>query len=166
MKILEKIQLRHWMQLPYAVCIQNKPCQNLWICSKFKFNSKWQRGGRWTTQLVSHWGLKCGAQSGGWNTQILYHCPLEAQDYWTIFGKCVWVCVYVSVWVGVCMRALGGVGGSNRIKGRNDDLVIRVLDPQSRDLRFKTTGWLPGRLSLSFFQGQLNEYHDVLGALW
>ena len=38
------------------------------------------------------------------------------------------------------MRALGGVGGSNTVKGRNDDLVIRVLDPQSRDLRFKTTG--------------------------
>ena len=52
----------------------------------------------------------------------------------------MWVCVYVSVWVGVCMRALGGVGGSNTVKGRNDDLVIRVLDLQSRDLRFKTTG--------------------------
>ena len=72
--------------------------------------------------------------------QILYHCPLEVQDYWTIFGKCVWVYVYMSVWVGVCMRALGGDGGSNRTKGRNDDLVIRVLDPQSRDLKFKTAG--------------------------
>ena len=50
------------------------------------------------------------------------------------------MCVYVSVGVGVYMRALGGDGESNRIKRRNDDLVIRVLDPQSRDLRFKTTG--------------------------
>ena len=63
--------------------------------------------------------------------------PRLLDYFWKV---CVGVCVYVSVWVGVCMRALGGVGGSNRIKGRNDDLVIRVLDPQSRDLRFKTTG--------------------------
>ena len=33
-------------------------------------------------------------------------------------------------------------------------LVAKVLDSQSRDPVFKTTGWLQGRLSLSSFQGR------------
>ena len=57
-------------------------------------------------------------------------------------GVCV--CMCLAVWVSMCMRALdkGGGGGDNRTKGRDDDLVIRVLDFQSRCLRFKTTDWL------------------------
>ena len=38
-------------------------------------------------------------------------------------------------------------------------LMVRVLDSQPRGPRLKTTGWL----SLSSFQGQLNEHQDPLG---
>ena len=37
----------------------------------------------------------------------------------------------------------GGAGGGNRNKGRDDNLVIRVLDSQSRYLGFKTTDLTP-----------------------
>ena len=37
-------------------------------------------------------------------------------------------------------------------------IVVKVLGSQSRDPRFKTAGWLQGP-----FQGQLNEYQEVLG---
>ena len=33
-------------------------------------------------------------------------------------------------------------------------LVVKLLDSQSRGPMFKTTGWLQGRLSLSFFRGR------------
>ena len=36
------------------------------------------------------------------------------------------------------------------------------LDSQSRGFRFKTTTWLQGQLSLSSFQGQSNEYQELL----
>ena len=35
----------------------------------------------------------------------------------------------------------------------SDGLVVKSLDSQSRGPVFKTTGWLQGRLSLSFFRG-------------
>ena len=41
-----------------------------------------------------------------------------------------------------CLKGGGGAGGGNIKKGRDDDLVTRVLDSQSRCLRFKTTDWL------------------------
>ena len=31
---------------------------------------------------------------------------------------------------------------------------------------FKTAGWIQGQLSLSSFQGQLNEYQAMLGTEW
>ena len=42
-------------------------------------------------------------------------------------------------------------------------LEVKVLDSQSRDPMFKTTGWLQGQLSLLSFQGRSNEYQEYLG---
>ena len=39
---------------------------------------------------------------------------------------------------------------------RNLTLMIRALDSLPRLPRFKTTGWLQGRLYISFFRGQSN----------
>ena len=57
------------------------------------------------------------------------------------------MCLFV--WAGTCMRALcvsgrgqGEGGAGNRKKGGYDDLVVRVLDSQSRCLGFKTADWL------------------------
>ena len=46
------------------------------------------------------------------------------------------------------------MGKSKRAIG----LVVKMLDSQSRDPGFKTTGWLQVPV-----QGQLNEYQEVLG---
>ena len=40
-------------------------------------------------------------------------------------------------------------------------LVVRALNSQSSNPWFKTTRWLQGRLSLSFFRGRSNEYQDL-----
>ena len=45
----------------------------------------------------------------------------------------------------------------------SNELVVKVLDSQSRGPRFKTTGWLQGQLSLSSFRGRSNEYLGLLG---
>ena len=45
-------------------------------------------------------------------------------------------------------------------------LVLKLLDSQSSAPKFKTTGWFQGRLSLSSFQGQSNEYQEFLGTYW
>ena len=45
-------------------------------------------------------------------------------------------------------------------------VVVRAMDSQSRSPGSKTTGWLQGQLSLSFFQGQLNEYQELLRNEW
>ena len=41
--------------------------------------------------------------------------------------------------------------------------VVWALDSQPRSPSVKTAGWLQGKLILSFFRGQLNEYHELLG---
>ena len=48
----------------------------------------------------------------------------------------------------------------------SNGLVVKALDSQSRSPVFKTTGWLQGRLSLSFFRGRWNEYQEFLGTEW
>ena len=40
-------------------------------------------------------------------------------------------------------------------------LAVKALDSQSRGPGFKTTGWLRGQLSLSFFRDRLNEYYEL-----
>ena len=45
----------------------------------------------------------------------------------------------------------------------SNGLVVKARDFQSRGPVFKTTGWLQGRLSLSFFQGRWSEYQEYLG---
>ena len=49
---------------------------------------------------------------------------------------------------------------------RNNGLVVKVLDSQSRGPKFKTTGWLQGQLKLSPFQGGLSWYQDLLETEW
>ena len=46
---------------------------------------------------------------------------------------------------------------------QSNDLVVKMLDSQSRGPVFKATGWLQGRLSRSSFRGRQNEYQSFLG---
>ena len=45
-------------------------------------------------------------------------------------------------------------------------VVFRVVDSQSRSLRFKTDGWLQGQLILLSFRGWLNENQELLQTQW
>ena len=44
----------------------------------------------------------------------------------------------------------------------SNGLVVKVLDSDSRGLRFKSTGLLQDWLSLSSFQGRSNEHQEML----
>ena len=48
----------------------------------------------------------------------------------------------------------------------SNDLVVKVLDSQSRGPRFKTTGWLQDQLGLSSFWGWSVEYLELLKTEW
>ena len=45
-------------------------------------------------------------------------------------------------------------------------LVVKALNCQSSGAVFKVIGCFQARLSLSFFQGQSNEYQEFLENLW
>ena len=44
---------------------------------------------------------------------------------------------------------------------RKNDLVVRALDYQIRDPETKIKEWVQGRLNLSHFRGQSNEYQEL-----
>ena len=44
----------------------------------------------------------------------------------------------------------------------SNGLVVKALDYKSRGPVLKTTAWLQGRLSLSFFRDWSNEYEEYL----
>ena len=68
--------------------------------------------------------------------------------------------MFVCLFVFSCMHAFGR---SVRKNGRYYNLVIKVWDSRSVDLRFNITGWLQLILNLSSIQDLLNEYQDVQG---
>ena len=46
------------------------------------------------------------------------------------------------------------------------NIVIKVLDSESRSPRFNMAGQLQVQLILSFFRDLLNKYQELLGAEW
>ena len=52
------------------------------------------------------------------------------------------------------------------LNSRSNELMVKILDSQSRGPQFKTTGWLLGQLSLSSFLGRSVEYLKLLGTEW
>ena len=45
----------------------------------------------------------------------------------------------------------------------SNDLVVKVLDSESRGPVLKTIEWFQSRLRFSSFRGQLNEYQEFVG---
>ena len=46
---------------------------------------------------------------------------------------------------------------------RSNDLVVKMLDYQSRGPEIKIARWLQDQLNLLLFQGPLSKYQEVLG---
>ena len=65
-------------------------------------------------------------------------------------------------WTAYCIVLFFSIQHFGKLGVNLNDLVVKVLDSQSRRLMVKTIGWFQGRLSISPLWGWRNEYQEFM----